>query len=128
MDDIPDIIIRTPEERQAEENFPWGLSVRQFNSGHVMIYTGVPPKYTGEGPIPGDEHSERKSWRFKTEESMLLFAAVRIREMRQDGVAEIGAPYALIYNAHPDRRLSPDSYDNKLRIGKRGKKYPPLVW
>ena len=121
MADAPEIIIRTAEERRAEEGFPWALAETRFDSGKVRLFRF-------DDPLPGDEHSELKTWHFKTAESRLVFAAARILEMRRDGVADIAAPYTQIYEECPDRRLSPDSYENPKRQQVRIPRSVPLEW
>ena len=123
MADIPDLIIRTSEERQEDESFPWGLVEGRLASGRVRIWTVDDPY-----PVPGDEYIEFKSWRFKTEIAMLVFAADRIRDMRKEGEPDIGAAYSRIYTEFPDRRLSPDSYDNPKCRRVRAEPNIPLVW
>ena len=124
MTDLPDIIIRTAEEREAErrdeESFPWGLSEGRLPSGQVMLYLT-------ENSIPDDDH-ETKTQRFKTESARLVFAAARILEMRKEGVANIAAPYPRIYRELSDRRLTADSYDNPNRKRERIPRSVPLEW
>ena len=125
MSDLPDIIIRTAEEReaerQAEESFPWELAEARSASGTVMLHLA-------ETFIPDDDYFETQTWRFKTEKAMLMFAAARIRELRQGGVKNIGAPYTQLHNEHPDKRRSPDSYDNPLGKRVRIPRSVPLEW
>lgn len=125
MAGLPGIIIRTAKEReaerQAEENFPLGLSEGRLPSGQVLIYID-------RDIIPRDDYTEFKIWRFKTEESRLVFAAARVLELQREGVHDIGAPYARICGELSDRRLTPDSYDNPNRIRIRSKECAPLIW
>lgn len=120
MTETPDIIIRTPEELRAEEAFPWKLSERRLDSGTAMLLFG-------ESSSPRGDYIEFKNWRFKTEKSRLMFTAARIRDLRRDGVAYIGAPYNSIYNELSDRRLSSDSYEN-LNGDRVTIRRDPLVW
>ena len=106
MTEMPEIIIRTPEERETEKSFPWWLTEGRLASGTAVMIVGE------EKPCLGDDYIEFRTWRFKTEESCLVFAAAMIRDMRKDGAADIRAPYTKIWNAYPDRRLSWDSYEN----------------
>lgn len=94
MTDMPDIIIGT-----AEESFPWALSEVHLASGLVRIYTG-------ERPMPGDDYTEFKTWRFKTEESRWVFIAARILDLRRDGAENINAPWSRIASEFPDKRLT----------------------
>ena len=121
MADIPDLVIRTPEERRRE-SFPWGLTETR-----LRLATATVMLYHAESFTPEND-TEARTWQFKTEESRLVFAAARIRELRRDGVDDIGAPYTEIYNECPDRRLTPDSYENPGRKRVRIPRSAPLEW
>lgn len=122
MADLPDLIIRTTEELRGEDPFPLELVEARLGDGSVMM------KFA-ENFTPDDDYIETQTWRFKTEKARLMFAAARIRDLRQDGVAEIVAPYFKIHSEHPDKRRSPDySYDNPLGKPVRIRRSVPLVW
>lgn len=116
MADMPEIVIRT-----AEEAFPYVVAEDWGFPGRVRIHATDEPR-------PAETYSGCKTWRFKNRETQLAFAAARIRELRIEGIDNIYAPYSRIYAECPDRRLSPDSYDNPNRKRVRIPRSVPLEW
>ena len=89
MANIPDIIIRTAEEREADKesllSFPYLLA--EYLQGDF-----VGPDWYSFVRV-GEIHNERdmpgqilNTWRFRDRESLHLFASMRIRELINEGV------------------------------------------
>lgn len=82
MADLPDLIIRTAEERRAE--FPYLLSEAPTSYGVRMREVHNEHE---EGFLPKcPRGKERKIWRFKEREALHLFAESLVRNYRNTGV------------------------------------------
>ena len=101
MTDMPEIIIRTAEEREAQ-----GAAARECMAETPHVVTGAISLLIGARAKQEKRNDPDKFWEFSDTPSAIVWAALRTKELSSEGVEVYAFPAPEILQQPQDRRVT----------------------